>query len=177
MQVTDLDRLSAIDAVIHLTLNTEGFLAGGCVRDTIYGVEPKDYDFVILDRGWDHADVFEHMSLLSNRLSRQGIRSEVYQAYEQANSGELSSFQKMFYGCMKVYFPFGEVDVLYSTFNDIDVHVANHDCNLNECYLGKDGVVVGERVARLVFIKGVSYERKRYMSHKFDHLSNGAARL
>lgn len=166
--------LCAIESAIMTVINTEGFLAGGCVRDTLYGVEPKDYDFVILDRGWNHADVFEYMSSLSNRLSCLSIKSEVYQAYEQANS---SSFSNMFYGCMKVHFDFGEVDILFSVFKDIDVHVANHDCNMNECYLGEDGIIVGERVSELKFIPGVSEERQLYMRHKFDRLSNGAACL
>lgn len=147
------------------------FLAGGCVRDELYGVIPKDYDAIIPYSGLDLGEVHELMRILSERFARAGIKSSVYQAYDQANSGSLTSFQKMFQGCMKVEFSWGDVDLLFSTFDDIDVHVANHDCNLNQVYLDQDGNIIGERVSELKFIEGISDERKAYMQDKFLALS------
>lgn len=166
-----ISKLFHIQKAVSYILGEPVFLAGGCVRDTLYGAEPKDYDAIVMCDGGDLQDVFQTMKDLSFNLARRGISSEVYRAYESANSGELTSFQKMFKGCMKLHLHGAEVDLLFSTFNDIDVHVANHDCNMNAVYLDLDGNIVGDKVDKLVFIEGISDERKAYMEKKFLELS------
>lgn len=45
-------------------------LVGGCVRDTMYGAEPKDYDAVVCMCEYDdYSDAHDVMQIISRALS------------------------------------------------------------------------------------------------------------
>lgn len=168
-----LDLLSLQDKLWRVT-GRVGYLAGGCIRDTVLGFLPKDFDFVIPNpSGWeDHAEVFHRMSVISGTLSLAGIPSSVYAAYEEhtdeyTNTG--NDFQDMFLGCMKVSLHGREVDILFSKYKTIEEHIDMHDCNLNQVWLGEDGYVRRqENLAQpLTFREGIGEERQEYMRRKY----------
>lgn len=151
------------------------YLAGGCVRDTLYGVIPKDYDAIVI--GYECiVEVFHKMKEISSALSQIGIKSEVYQAYGVADGRELppGSFSECFLGCMKIHLTYYgmpiEVDLLFSVKDTIGEHIKLHDCNANMVYLDDDGNIIGERVSKLEFRDGIDPERVRYMTEKWNLL-------
>ena len=154
-------------------------LAGGCIRDTLYGVVPKDYDAIVL--GYDCVvETFHVMSGISRVLDDMGIKSEVYKAYGVAESRELApgAFSESFLGCMKIHLTFGgvpcDVDLLFSVADTMEEHVQLHDCNANMVYLDDDGNIVGDRVSKLEFRDGIDPERVRYMTEKWNLLQTYA---
>lgn len=153
-------------------------LVGGCVRDTMYGAEPKDYDAVIC-MGDSYAfedvfleDVFLEMEYISENLSRAGFKSKVYRAYG-INLGESvpqDSFQNMFLGCIKVNLYGYDVDLLFSKYESIEEHVSHHDCNMNMCWLREDGTIEWQVHDTLEFNGVINPARVERMTNKFHWL-------
>ncbi|QHJ79707.1 MAG: hypothetical protein [Caudoviricetes sp.] len=148
-------------------------LVGGCVRDTMYGAEPKDYDAVICMGGsYDFADIFLEMEYISNGLSRAGFKSKVYQAYGIENGEEVpqNGFQNMFLGCMKFNLYGYDVDLLFSKYSSIEEHVSHHDCNMNMCWLREGGTIEGQMHETLEFNGVINPARVERMTNKFNQL-------
>lgn len=165
-------RLLEVQAMIRTLTLFDFTLVGGCVRDTMYGAEPKDYDAVIcLGDDYDYADVFSEMKIISNRLSRHGIKSKVYQAYGLGSGEEIpqDGFQNMFLGCMKVNLYGDDVDLLFSKYVSIEEHIKHHDCNMNMCYL-RDGTIEGQMYDTLEFNGVINPARVERMTNKFHWL-------
>ena len=160
---TDIRKLTGFDFT----------LVGGCVRDTMYGAEPKDYDAVLcMGDSYDFADVFLEMEYLSKELSRAGFKSKLYQAYGIALGEEVpqDSFQDMFLGCMKVNLYGNDVDLLFSKYESIEEHVSRHDCNMNMCWLREDGTIEGQMHNTLEFNGVINPARVERMTNKFHWL-------
>lgn len=148
-------------------------LVGGCVRDTMYGAEPKDYDAVIcMGDVYDLAGVLAEMESISRGLSRAGFKSEIYQAYGIKRGEEIpqDSFQNMFLGCMKVNLYGNDVDLLFSKYETIEEHVSHHDCNMNMCWLREDGTIEGQIHDTLEFNGVINPARVVRMTNKFNQL-------
>ena len=148
-------------------------LVGGCVRDTMYGAEPKDYDAVrCMGDSYDFADVFLEMVYLSKELSLAGFKSKVYQSYGIGFGEEVpqDSFQNMFLGCMKVSLYGYDVDLLFSKYETIEEHVSHHDCNMNMCWLREDGTIEGQVHDTLEFNGVINPARVERMTNKFNQL-------
>ena len=39
-------------SMVLLSVTKEAYLVGGSVRDVLFGIEPKDFDFVVFHSGW-----------------------------------------------------------------------------------------------------------------------------
>lgn len=131
--------IKLLKKIHHLTEAITGlqfFIVGGAVVDTLYGKEPKDYDLVhCMGQSFDddEAEAFALIERLSNSFAMLGFKTKVYQSYG-VNMGEQindTSFQAMFYSCMKVDMGHCQLDILLSKANTICSHVRNHDCNMN----------------------------------------------
>lgn len=130
----DIKLLKQMHHIIRDITEEEFFIVGGAVRDTLYGFKPKDYDFVLC-LGSDYGDSNAHVLIeeLSRIFAVLNINTKVYQSYG-VNMGEEvnpTSFQAMFYSCMKVEMRNCQVDLLLSKANYISEHVQRHDCNMN----------------------------------------------
>ena len=148
-------------------------LVGGCVRDTMYGAEPKDYDAVVcMCKYYDYVDVYDDMHIISRALSRAGFKSEIYQAYGIKLGEEIpqDSFQNVFLGCMKVNLYGHDVDLLFSKYESIEEHVSHHDCNMNMCWLREDGAIEGQIHDTLEFNGVINPARVERMTNKFHWL-------
>lgn len=178
-----LNKLQGLQVLLRTLIGCEGHLAGGCVRDTLMGVTPKDYDFVITEFSEDSdAFIFSLMTHISGAISSMGLgRSEVYQAYESCQPPEFDvnpgSFTEMFNGCMKVTLKGNDepihVDILFSKYPTIEEHIKQHDCNANMVYLNDAGEIVGSKVDELIFRAGICPERIRYMTEKWSNIRAG----
>ncbi|MGL5456714.1 MAG: hypothetical protein ACRDB3_17735 [Citrobacter telavivensis] len=174
--------LKKIHCMVEAITGRTFFIAGGAVVDTLYGKEPKDYDMVLpvgdVNDAWAH-DLIEE---LSRSFSFLGFSTKVYQSYG-VNMGEEindTSFQAMFYSCMKVDMGHCQLDILLSKAHFIQEHVQRHDCNMNMVWFdGKDirwehdGDTA--KVERLEFREGVCDARINRMDikrHELTKLSN-----
>lgn len=168
--------LHEVANLIRALLPVHGYIAGGAVRDSLFGVQPKDIDFVVpANEGWDEQDVFSVMKRISEGFAKSGYSSQVYQAYgeenlEYENSG--TDFAEMFLGCMKVQLEGLDIDILFSRYQQIAEHVDHHDCNINQVWLDDDGNYcrASNVTGPLKFIRDVGDERKQYMIQKYKNL-------
>lgn len=168
--------LHEVASLIRALLPIHGYIAGGAVRDSLFGVQPKDIDFIVpAHDGWDVHDVFSVMKRISENFAASGYSSQVYQAYGEAsdeyeNSGK--DFSDMFLGCMKVQLEGLDIDILFSRYKEIGEHVDHHDCNINQVWLDDDGNYcrASNITEPLKFIRDVGDERKQYMIQKYKNL-------
>ena len=166
---------------IHHTVQTitgyPFFIAGGAVRDTLYGVEPKDYDCVLCMPDWSEEEAFHYLEDMSCRFNTLGATTKVYQSYG-LNMGESvnpTSFQAMFLGCMKVQMKRCQLDILISRAPTLQEHVKKHDCNMNMVWFNGDRICWEHggdtaKVDTLVFNPDVVEERVRRMDLKRHEL-------
>lgn len=128
--------LKKIHCLVESITGETFYIAGGAVVDTLYGKEPKDYDMVLcVGEGDAEKDTEAHHLIvrLSGMFSSLGFTTKVYQSYG-INMGEdinETSFQAMFYSCMKVQMGNCHLDILLSRADCIEDHVKRHDCNMN----------------------------------------------
>lgn len=165
--------LKKITGIVRSISGNDFFIVGGAVRDTLYGVEPKDYDCVLCAPYMDEVDTHHYLEKLAENFRWIGCGVKVYQSYG-LNLGEEvnpTSFQAMFTGCMKVTMQNCELDILISSEEDIRKHVKRHDCNMNMVWFdgqdirwehdGKEA-----KVETLVFHPDVCDERVARMDKK-----------
>ena len=149
------------------------YLAGGCVRDTLMGVEPKDYDVVVVLPPYmqDYRMSFREVERYALDWRELGAAVTVYEAYGLSDgiSIEPGTFSDRLWCCLKVEFMGITMDFLYTKSPDIETHIKRHDCNLNQVYF-KDGIVVGSIPDHLEWnpAREVTQERKDYIQGKFD---------
>lgn len=156
------------------------YIAGGAVVDALYSKEPKDYDLVLCMGDVEETEAHHLIEDLSCKFSRLGFTTKVYQSYG-INMGEEvndTSFQAMFYSCMKVQMGNCQLDILLSKANYIQEHVKRHDCNMNMVWFNgcevqwEHGGTLA-KVPYLEFREGVCAERIRRMNVKYHHLCSG----
>lgn len=174
-----INKLNILQALIQGMTGCEFILAGGCVRDTLHGVQPKDYDAVLcIGPDTTPDEVFYLCTIISERLNSLDWDSEVYQAYG-LNEGEQiaeGDFRQTFLECIKTTRPNGDkIDLLFSRAPSIDKHVLLHDCNLNMVWLAPDtarGYGGPDLPAKegLVFRSGICPERVQYITDKMKSL-------
>lgn len=170
------NKLHEVGCLIRALLPVHGYIAGGAVRDSLFGVQPKDLDFVVeAHKGWDEQTVFSVMKGVSEVFAKNGYSSQVYQAYgeendEYENSG--TDFADMFLGCMKVQLEGLDIDILFSRYEQIGEHVDHHDCNINQVWMDEQGNYCRSSnvTEPLKFIRDVGDERKQYMIQKYKNL-------
>ena len=161
------------------------FLAGGCVRDTAAGLEPKDYDCIILN---DKADPWSDESAfaLAERIARDcrelGASVAIYQAYGFAAgadahdlTGRTRDFDDNIWCGIHVQFgadvPY---DILLSRHSDIDSVMDSFDCNWNQQYVSErtNCYWVGA-YSPLVFTgKPLRDGREEYIRNKYNEVFN-----
>lgn len=174
-------KLEGLQTLLRTVTGFDGYLAGGCVRDTLMGVSPKDYDFIITTESDEDCSVIHsYMKEISSHLSGMGFgKPTVYQAYDSCEGNEVqpNHFQYMFSGCMKVTLAgYGSpihVDILFSKYPTIEEHIKHHDCNANMVYLNDAGEIIGSKVDELIFRAGICPERIRYMTEKWSNIRAG----
>lgn len=159
-----------IDTVYQMT-GQQVIVAGGCVRDMLMQVEPKDIDCLVhLPAYCNHSEAFFIAEEMSVDLSIAGIPSQIYQAYETAEGAldDPNAFDARWLCCMKVQIPaLPEIDILFPVGGDPVAAVQEFDCNLNMVYFDGDNVV-GELPTELVWNREVTEERRAKMQAKFD---------
>lgn len=149
------------------------YLAGGCVRDTLMGVQPKDYDVVVVlpEYMQSYAESFGHVEAYAYNWRELGAAVIVYEAYGISDgvSIEPGTFSDRLWCCLKVKFMGITIDFLYTKSPDIETHIKRHDCNLNQVYF-KDGVIVGSIPDSLEWNPDavLTQERKDYIQGKFN---------
>lgn len=125
--------LKKIHCLVESITGETFYIAGGAVVDTLYGKTPKDYDLVLPLGMADDSEAHQCIESFSEVFSRLGCTTKVYQSYG-INMGEEindTSFQAMFYSCMKVQMGNCQLDILLSKADCIEDHVKRHDCNMN----------------------------------------------
>lgn len=152
-------------------------IVGGAVRDSLYGVEPKDYDCVLCTPDMDEQKAFAFLEELSEYFAIIGGKTYIYQSYGLNLDVDVNpdSFQAMFLGCMKVNLCNCSLDILLSRAKTIKEHVLKHDCNMNMVWF--DGKEIRwehdgkePKVDMLQFNFNVSDERINYMDIKRHNL-------
>ena len=166
--------LSKVLSLISMSdLDFPHYLAGGCVRDTLMGVEPKDYDVVVVLPSYmqDYRVSFSEVERYALDWRELGAAVTVYEAYGLSDgvSIEPGTFSDRLWCCLKVEYIGITMDFLYTKAPDIETHVKRHDCNLNQVYF-KDGAIVGSIPDSLEWNPDavVTQERRDYIQGKFD---------
>ncbi len=170
--------LKKIHCLVEAITGETFFIAGGAVVDSLYGVEPKDYDLVLPLGFASDAEVHQCIESFSEAFSRLGFSTKVYQSYGTNMGEEINDteFQAMFYSCMKVQMGNWQLDLLISKHHDIISHVKHHDCNMNMVWFDGRAIQwehggVEAKVERLEFREGVCDKRINRMDIKRHKLS------
>lgn len=169
-----IKQLKGIHHLVKAITEENFFIAGGAVVDSLYGKEPKDYDLVLPAYDMNEVEAFHFLESLSERFSRLGYKTKVYQSYG-LNLGEAvdpCSFQSCFLGCMKVSMQNCQLDILLSRFPDIRTHVLHHDCNMNMVWFDGNGICwehgeLTPTVSKLIFCDNIPEDRKERMRKKW----------
>ena len=149
------------------------YLAGGCVRDILMGVVPKDYDVVVVLPSYmqDYRIAFSEVARYALDWRELGAAVTVYETYGLSDgiSIEPGTFSDRLWCCLKVEVMGITMDFLYTKSPDIETHIKRHDCNLNQVYF-KDGAIVGSIPDSLEWNPDavLTQERKDYIQGKFD---------
>lgn len=173
--------LKLLKKIHHMVVAITGhtfYIVGGAVVDSLYGKEPKDYDMVLPLGDVNDAYAHDLIEELSREFSFLGFSTKVYQSYG-VNMGEEvndTSFQSMFYSCMKVDMGHCQLDILLSKAHYIQEHVQRHDCNMNMVWYNGERICWehggnGPKVERLEFREGVCDARINRMDIKRHELT------
>lgn len=159
--------LQQIAQMIEGVTGFAGYLAGGCVRDTLLGVTPKDYDYLVHLPNASEEDVFRHLETLSKLLSFEGFSSSLFLAYGQCEGNVPNNFLEKFLGGMNIKMFGKSVDLLITRAPTKDT-VALFDCNLNMVYFDPvSETIVGQLPDKLEFAAWVDDQRKAYILGKW----------
>lgn len=176
--IMSIKLLKKVTFMVRQVTGEEFYLAGGCVRDTLYGVEPKDYDAILPCGAMIYEEAFELTEDIARVFWSLGWKVEVYQSYGRIDGADVNptSFQAMFLSCIKVSNKHCTIDLLISKEDNIEDHVLRHDCNMNMVWF--DGADIKwehkgleAKVDTLVFNPDVCQERQQYMTTKFATLN------
>ena len=160
--------------VANLT-GIEGWLVGGCVRDTLSGEEPRDYDYAIICPDYTDKEAFQLLEAISVHLATNGVASTVQGAYGQGTIGyfstdymsKVNNFKGKWLGHLSFEHGGTKVDVLITNYNMRRL-LARFDCNMNRVYFDHQAQrIVGSFPKVLLFNAKVPSERRAYMSGKF----------
>lgn len=160
------------------------FLAGGCVRDAAAGLEPKDYDCIILNDKAEPWDDFTSFALAERiaRISRAaGATVAIYQAYGNASgadahdlTGRTRDFDDNIW--CGIHVQFGDdtpYDILLSRHPDIDDVMDSFDCNWNQQFVGEKVHCYWRGKNELVFTgKPLRDGREGYIRNKYNEVFN-----
>lgn len=167
-------KLDNVLGLINMSeLDFPHYLAGGCIRDILMGVVPKDYDVVVVLPSYmqDYRLSFSEVERYAQDWRELGAAVTVYEAYGLSDgiSIEPGTFSDRLWCCLKVEVMGITIDFLYTKSPDIETHIKRHDCNLNQVYF-KDGVIVGSIPDSLEWNPDavLTQERKDYIQGKFD---------
>ena len=168
-------RLVEIQAMVANLIGVEGWLVGGCVRDTLSGEEPRDYDYAIICPDYTDAEAFQLLEAISVRLSIQGVASAVHGAYGQGSVGDcatdytskVNNFKDKWLGHLAFEHQGTKVDVLITCYK-MQQLLKYFDCNMNRVYFDHcTKRIVGNFPTVLEFNENVPSERMEYMRGKF----------
>lgn len=176
--------LKKMHHMIRAITEEEFFIVGGAVRDTLYGVEPKDYDCILcVGPHMSASESFHLIQELESRFLTMGFGTNVYQSYGQCEHADDSftevnptSFQAMFHGCMKVAMGNCQVDILLSKESYPSEHVQRHDCNMNMVWFNGNRICWEHggdtaKVEELDFHPDVCQDRRDRMEDKYITLT------
>lgn len=171
-------KLKAVQQAIRRVTGQPYTLIGGCVRDSQWGVLPKDYDAAwCIGPDYSDAEAFAIIETHAMAFRDLGTAVTIYMAYGQGfnlESGEMlqqevDRFTLAFYACIKVQMPNREeYDLLISRMDTVQGLVATHDCNINQVYLNCEGAPSQTMPDILEFAEDIRPERVAYMQSKFQ---------
>ncbi|ALP47738.1 putative nucleotidyltransferase [Aeromonas phage Ahp1] len=152
-------RLMAVGSVIAIlegTVRRQARLVGGAVRDIYKNVDPHDFDIAVVgDPDADDADNFETMCKVCDAFSAFDYKTEVHQAYDQANR----DFNARWAGVVKLTSPVGQqYDILFSREDSILETLNGFDCTFNQCFLQNYDSLSGR--AQMMFLHSPNYEHQ-----------------
>ena len=122
-------------------------LVGGAVRDSLHGVQPKDYDVAV----WVDTDTNKRFSWVCDQLGetiahnlRQGLHSALTPCSPVTSNYSCSqdNFSDKWSATFKLNIQGLNVDILVSTKASLESIIREFDCNLNQ--VSYDGSVVTE---------------------------------
>ena len=160
------------------------FLAGGCVRDAAAGLEPKDYDCIILnDKAdpWDEPSSFALAERIARDCREMGASVAIYQAYGNAAgadahdlTGRTRDFDDNIWCGIHVQFGYDTpYDILLSRHADIDSVMDSFDCNWNQQFVGEKVHCYWRGKNELVFTgKPLRDGREEYIRNKYNEVFN-----
>lgn len=181
---------SIVDHIDCFVLEDAAF-AGGCIRDSLCGRVPKDYDFLIpCSAEANEALIFDYgvdfLQYLSAELQELGNapRLNVYMAYGQDDGqpiDENNDFQKRLYMAANLDDVFGyPIDFLFNRELSILSAVQTFDNTMNMLWLDDEGTVRDKDAIRVVpelyknqvhkFVKPVKDERFERMVQRAEQL-------
>ena len=168
-------RLAEIQTMVANLTGIEGWLVGGCVRDTLSGEEPRDYDYAIICPDYTDKEAFQLLEAISVHLATNGVASAVHGAYGQGSVGDFSTdyvskvnnFKDKWLGHLAFEHQGTKVDVLITCYK-MQQLLKYFDCNMNRVYFDHQAQrIVGSFPRVLLFNENVPSERRAYMSGKF----------
>lgn len=160
------------------------FLVGGCVRDAAAGVQPKDYDCVVLNdmvEPWDDCTSFALAERIARIARAVGAKVAVYQAYGNACgedgldlTGRTRDFDDNIWCGIHVQFGYDTpYDILLSRHQDIDDVMDSFDCNWNQQFVGEKVHLYWRGKNELVFTgKPLRDGREEYIRNKYNEVFN-----
>lgn len=173
MKAQILNVTSMVENVLGNYYPSRCYAAGGCIRDLWHGVPYKDIDVVVPIGDGDDKGVFSLMEQFARNFRFiYNVPVAITMAYTQSAEGRtsLGDFDERLYGVVKLNTDWGDVDVLFSRYPTIEAVLDFFDCNLNQGYMGTDGVVHYTPPSELVWLKPVAPERKQRMLNKWEAL-------
>lgn len=160
------------------------FLAGGCVRDAAAGLEPKDYDCIILNDEadpWDEPSSFAVAERIARDCREMGASVAIYQAYGNAAgedahdlTGRARDFDDNIW--CGIHVQFGDetpYDILLSRHSDIEHVVNSFDCNWNQQWIHDSVHNYWTRQYPLTFTGNPMRDgREEYIRNKYNEVFN-----
>lgn len=168
-----LRQLRKVQLIIAAETELQAYAAGGCIRDTHFGLPVKDIDVIVpvgcTDEKWAFS-VMERFAKCYRALYDEPVA--ITMAYCQSAScrDTLGDFDERLYGVVKLQTPLCEVDVLFSRYGSITEVLSHFDCNLNTGYMNTLGFVDYAEPLELVWLKPVSPSRELRMLNKWKQI-------
>lgn len=168
-----LRQLRKVQLIITAETELQAYAAGGCIRDTHFGLPVKDIDVIVpvgcIDEKWAFS-VMERFATSYSSMFDEPV--DITMAYNKSASYRetMGAFDERLYGVVKLQSPLCEVDVLFSRYGRIDEVLSHFDCNLNTGYMNTLGFVDYVEPLELVWMKPVSPSRELRMLNKWAQI-------
>ena len=168
-----LRQLRKVQLIIAAETELQAYAAGGCIRDTHFGLPVKDIDVIVpvgyTVEKWAFS-VMERFAKCYRALYDEPVA--ITMAYCQSAScrDTLGDFDERLYGVVKLQSPLCEVDVLFSRYGSITEVLSHFDCNLNTGYMNTLGFVDYAEPLELVWLEPVSPSRELRMLNKWKQI-------